>query len=455
MMDRYTIAASMAEATLGRAIDPREHACLARGLRAFYGADRPLEGLVDALVASLDADISRQIAAILHHPRFQALESGWRGLWLVVSRTGAGQNARCEVLNCSKEDLLLDFEDSPEIPKSGLYKLVYSAEYGPFGGRPFTAILADYLIGPGDLDLLDRCAAVAAMAHSPFLAGMSPALAGRPSAQAVAEEGPLPSPLAAPWQAFCERWEAGQVGLVFPRCLGRSPHPVETLRGPQDLLWQSGIYALAVCLVRSFEVCRLPCNLTGPVDGLVEDLPTWSGPRGDWAAPSPLEAWLSVARQEELAALGVIPLGAEAGSGEACFHLAPTLLSGTPWSVEDLSEPDRALHRQLSIVLLASRFAQAAKVIHREQIGAWTTREGLLEGLRAAFAAWTLQSGGGPPPGPDPARARRPLRRVEIQVDEALPESPGFRRFALRLEPNWSLGGRFFTVATIGKLDTE
>ena len=37
----------------------------------------------------------------------------------------------------TKEDLLIDFEDSPEIPKSGMYKIAYSAEYGQFGGRPY------------------------------------------------------------------------------------------------------------------------------------------------------------------------------------------------------------------------------------------------------------------------------------------------------------------------------
>ena len=43
---------------------------------------------------------------------------------------------RIEMLNCSKEDMLADFEDTPEVVKSGLYKLVYSAEFGQFGGRP-------------------------------------------------------------------------------------------------------------------------------------------------------------------------------------------------------------------------------------------------------------------------------------------------------------------------------
>jgi len=35
-----------------------------------------------------------------------------------------------QVLSIAKDDLLADFEDAPEITKSGLYRLVYSNEYG-------------------------------------------------------------------------------------------------------------------------------------------------------------------------------------------------------------------------------------------------------------------------------------------------------------------------------------
>ena len=66
----------------------------------------------------------------------------------------------------------MDFEDSPEIPKSGMYKIVYSAEYGQFGGKPYGLLVANYDFGPGpqDITLLQNCAAVATMSHAPFIA---------------------------------------------------------------------------------------------------------------------------------------------------------------------------------------------------------------------------------------------------------------------------------------------
>src|SRR6185295_12326361 len=138
------------------------------------------KAFVDALIAEIDVKLSRQIDEIIHNATFQKLESAWRGLKFVVDRTDFRENVKIELLNCSKEDLLADFEDSPEVPKSGLYRLVYSAEFGQFGGRPVAAIVANYEFGPGpqDILLLQKCASVATMAHAPFLAGAGPKFFG-------------------------------------------------------------------------------------------------------------------------------------------------------------------------------------------------------------------------------------------------------------------------------------
>jgi type VI secretion system protein ImpC len=86
------------------------------------------KALVDVLIADLDAKISGQVNSILHHEKFQKLESSWRGLHYLVGQTDFRENIRIDVLSCTKDELLADFEDSPEIPKSGLYQLAYSRE---------------------------------------------------------------------------------------------------------------------------------------------------------------------------------------------------------------------------------------------------------------------------------------------------------------------------------------
>jgi type VI secretion system protein ImpC len=150
------------------------------------------KAMVDRMIAQIDAKLSRQVDEILHHADFQALESAWRGLQLLVDRTDFRENIKIEMLNVSKSDLLDDFEDSPEIMQSGLYKHIYTAEYGQFGGQPVGAIVANYFFSPSspDVKLMQYVSSVACMSHAPFVAAAGPESFRRPAIRQVAE---LPS----------------------------------------------------------------------------------------------------------------------------------------------------------------------------------------------------------------------------------------------------------------------
>jgi len=111
------------------------------------------KAVVDDMIAEIDKKLSLQLDAVMHHPEVQKLESAWRSLKFFVDRTDFRENIKLEVINISKEDLLDDFEDAPEVPKSGLYKTVYTAEYGQFGGQPYATLLGNYDFGPGPQDV--------------------------------------------------------------------------------------------------------------------------------------------------------------------------------------------------------------------------------------------------------------------------------------------------------------
>src|SRR3990167_9015041 len=72
---------------------------------------------------------------------------------LLVDRTNFRENIKLEIINASKQDLLDDFEDSQEITQSGLYKHIYTAEYGQFGGQPVGALIANYFFDPSAPDV--------------------------------------------------------------------------------------------------------------------------------------------------------------------------------------------------------------------------------------------------------------------------------------------------------------
>ncbi|MCK6501639.1 MAG: type VI secretion system contractile sheath large subunit, partial [Nitrospira sp.] len=107
------------------------------------------QAMVVDMIAEMDRKLSAQVDAILHHATFQKLESAWRGLKLAVERTEFRENIQFEILNVSKEELLTDFLEAPDVTKSSLYKHLYTAEFGQFGGNPIGAMVANYEFGPG------------------------------------------------------------------------------------------------------------------------------------------------------------------------------------------------------------------------------------------------------------------------------------------------------------------
>ncbi len=91
-------------------------------LEPAHAQERVERRLVDEMIAEVDRKLSVQLDEILHQKDFQKMESAWRGLKFLVDRTDFRENIKLEILNVSKQDLLDDFEDAPEIMKSGLYK---------------------------------------------------------------------------------------------------------------------------------------------------------------------------------------------------------------------------------------------------------------------------------------------------------------------------------------------
>ena len=70
---------------------------------------------VDDMIAELDARLSRQMDAILHHPEFQKSERSWRGLQFLVNRTNFDENIKIELLDVTLDELKEDFEDAPKL----------------------------------------------------------------------------------------------------------------------------------------------------------------------------------------------------------------------------------------------------------------------------------------------------------------------------------------------------
>lgn len=446
-------------------------AFIAELLKPARKVERVDKGLVDQMIAELDKSLSNQLDAILHHPTFQQLESAWRGVKLTVDRTNFRENTKLALLNVSKEDLLADFEDAPEIPKSGLYRTIYTAEYGTFGGEPFAAMLANYEFGPGpqDVKLLQYVASVGAMAHAPFIGAASPKFFGLDDFRTLPNLKDLKSIFEGPqyikWQSFRESEDARYVGLTMPRFLLRLPYdpennPVKAFEYKESVggshkhyLWGNMTFAFATRVTDSFAKYRWCPNIIGPQSGgAVEDLPVHLyEAMGEIEAKIPTEVLISDRREFELAEEGFIALTMRKGSDNAAFFSANSAQKPKFFGISKEgkeAELNYKLGTQLPYMFIINRLAHYIKVLQREQIGSWKESTDLDRELNNWIRQYVADQ-----ENPSPAvRSRRPLRQAQIKVED-VEGDPGWYRVEIKVRPHFKYMGANFTLSLVGKLD--
>ena len=428
---------------------------------------------VDAMIAELDAKISSQVDKVLHNPDFQKLESAWRGLKFVVDRTDFRENIKVEVLNCSKSDLLTDFEDAPEITKSGLYKIVYSAEYGQFGGKPYGAVFSNYEVGPNpqDITLLQKAAAIGAMSHAPFFAAAGPQFFGMKDFLGLPNLKDLDALFEGPqytkWRSFRESEDARYVGLLCPNFLLRLPYgpnttPVKMFNYQESVagehgsyLWGNSTFAFATRLADSFAKYRWCPNIIGPqAGGTVENLPLHQyTAMGADQLKIPTEVLISERREFELSEQGFIALTYRKDSDNAAFFSANSVQKPKTFgqSAEGKeAELNYKLGTQFPYLFVACRIAHYLKVIQREQIG--TSKE--RGDLESELNEWIRQYVADMESPTAAVRGKRPLRQAQIKVTD-VPGDAGWYKIDMKVRPHFKYMGAFFTLSMVGKLDKE
>jgi len=284
-------------------------------------ADFSPEALRLALPAAVSPDESwKAVDALLHAPRFQAIEAAWRGLDRLLRQAGDGRDVEIDVLDLATPAL----RASPD---------------RIFGGpeRACAAVLVDSDIGGALADgaFLREVAALAERRRTAVLLGAAPSLLGlRHAAHLPGLSDPadrLDAAWGGGWRAFRASDAARWVGLTINRFLLR---PVYTQEAgahaetaspgrPDDYLWGRGVWLAGADLVRSRRDRGDPLTLSGIVpERLHLELPvwTWSSPGGARRSSS-LEAALDLEAVQPLVRSGLSPLFESAGAGSAVLPL--------------------------------------------------------------------------------------------------------------------------------------
>ena len=428
-------------------------------------------GLVDEMIANIDQKLGIQVDAILHNEEFQKLESAWRSLKFMVDKTNFRENIKIEILNVNKQDLFDDFEDAPEIVKSGLYKVAYTQEYGQFGGQPYGLMIGNYEFGPGaqDVKLMQYLASVATISHAPFIAAASPEFFGVQNFRGLPNLKDIKSIFEMPqytkWQGFRQSEDARNFGLTLPHFLLRTPYGPETVAvksfnykeeaasGDKAYLWGNAAFAFATRMTDSFAKYRICSNIIGPQGGgAVEGLPVYTyEAMGELQSKIPTEVLISERKEFELAEEGFIALTMRKGSDNAAFFSANSCQKAKTFGTTaegKQAQLNYKLGTELPYNFVISRLAHYLKVLQRENIGTWKSRVDLESELNKWISQY-ISDQENPSPG---VRSRRPLRKAQIDVSDVEGE-PGWYRVSLKVQPHFKYMGASFTLSLVGKLD--
>ena len=414
----------------------------------------------------IDQQLSRQLAEIMHHEKFQKLEGSWRGLKYLVMQSETCSTLKLKVLSVTKKELTEDLEKAVEFDQSFAFKHIYTSEFGMAGGEPFGALLGDYQIenNAQDLGMLEQMAQVAASGFCPFVTNPSPGLLGMDSFTELNDVRALESCFRGPdyikWHALRDHPDSRFITMVMPRVMSRLPYgsksspsaasstPIDEFDYDELVLlddkgnaveplhehyaWMNASWALGARLTDAFAKTNWCTAIRGfDNGGKVEGLPAhvFTSEEGDREVKCPTEVLIPDRRDAELAKQGLLGLVNWKNKDFSVFINGDTLHKPPKWTDADKNANER-ISARMPYLMATGRIAHFFKAMGRELLGRFMEREDVETYMKRWIAQYILDD---PKPSED-MKAKYPLAAAQIEVAED-PENPGAYDIVARLRP--------------------
>lgn len=276
-------------------------------------------------VAAVDEATGQLMRMILHHPRFQALESAWRGIELLVSRVETGSNLKLYLLDLTKDELAADIQSVGDLSESVFYKLLNNESFDESDDQPWALICSNYTFEPSveDTAALMRIAKIAQSSNTSFIAQAGPQILGVEFLSETLESNRWglseDEPEGKLWSMLRDQVEACYVGLTVNQFLGRMPYgaksnPTETFsfeellnpNNQNDYLWVNSSFACALLMAQSF--CLYEWEIEGNLLLDIEGLPLYMyKDAGQTIVKPPVEAALNLSAAQKIIEQGLMP----------------------------------------------------------------------------------------------------------------------------------------------------
>lgn len=448
-----------------------------QALRGHDDVPGMLRAALDRDIGRIDAMVSAQLDAVLHHPRLRRLEGSWRGLhWLVMRVPTTGPRVRVKMLVARWREICRDMERAIEFDQSQLFHKIHEEQFGMAGGEPFGLLACDYEVRhrpsaehpTDDIGALTALSGVAAASFSPMVFGAAPELMGMDS---FADISPGFDPALVFRSESHTRWRQNAahedlrfVGVALPRVLGRAPWEDDGTRvdrfryrghapGPSERVWTSPVYAFAAAAVRAFENYAWPAEVRGADvsdvarGGVIDGLPFERFPSDPPRQPPPrppLEVAFTDAQENQISDAGLIAMSALEGLPEGCFGALPSLHKPPRMSTAIARENQR-ISAQLNTLMCVSRFAHCVKLMGRDMIGSYMDPSDVQNRLQTWLNRFV--SGGGLATAE--VTARYPLQDARVEVQERRGKA-GVYNCIVHLKPHHQLDeiGASFRLVT-------
>ncbi len=430
----------------------------------WHGSADDVRGLLDRDIVAIDAMLSEQLDAILHHDRLRRLEGTWRGMAWLIGGMDAGARLKVKILNVGWAEICRDLERAVEFDQSQTFRKIYEDEFGMPGGEPYGLMIIDHDVRhrsgatsrTDDVSALAALAGVAAAAFCPMIVGASPVLLEVDDFADLATVTYIASPLRnadhARWRNLTTRTDTRFLGITLPRLLARPPWEDDGTRADnfryaeyapeaKDRVWMSAGYAFGQVVARAFAQSAWPGDTRGAdLDrlggGIVDAMPVEpfrTDPDGVWIRKSVEIVWND--RQErELLDAGLIPLAAIPHADELVFGaarspLVPQRFTGVN---SDAANANARLSNQINTIMCASRFAHYVKMLGRQMVGSFKTAEEIEEVLDGWLKQYVRSNA------PYETRARYPLIAGKVSVHE-MTGKPGSFGCTVFLQPHYQI----------------
>lgn len=409
-------------------------------------------------IAKIDAQISEQLAAIMHAEKFKAIEGTWRGLNYLVKNSEISTTLKVQLFNATKKEIANDLSKATDFDQSTLYKKVYEEQFGMAGGMPFGALVGDYYFTkhPDDVELLTNISSVAAAGFTPFISAADSNVFGMDSYKELSKPMDMKQLFETAdytkWNSFRQSEDSRFVTLTMPRVLARLPYGRDTKKvegfeyeeAPRDeagapkamdhddYCWMNASYALAARMTDAFAQYGWCTAIRGAEGGgKVSNLPThvFQSDDGDLDTQCPTEIGITDRREKELSDLGFLPLCHYKNTDYSVFFGAQTAQKPKVYDRPEATA-NAAISARLPYIMATSRFAHYLKVMARDKIGSFMEASDCETWLNR----WIMNYVDATEGAGQEARAKYPLREARVEVKE-VPGAPGSYSAVAHLRP--------------------